>query len=409
MKILLYGINYAPELTGIGKYSGELAEWLSNKGHEVQAVTAPPYYPEWQVQAGFSSINYSTETLNGVKVTRCPVYIPKNPGLLKRMIHLISFALGSAPVVLSKYFWKPDIVICVVPSLFCAPAAILLSALRGCSSIVHVQDFEVDAMLGLEMASEGFFLKVARWYERFALLKAARVSTISASMIKRAVSKGVPADRLMLFPNWSEVSRFLSVSSNEVASLKQRLCLSKERKICLYSGNIGDKQGLEDVVTVANSFREEPVEFVFVGQGAGLDRLVSLANELELDNVRFLPLQPYEDLPTLLSMADCHLVVQKKGVADAVLPSKLTNILAAGGHALITAEPDTELSCLCREHPGIAELVCPEDVDAIEVGIRKVLAKDSKNDIAQQYAKAYLDKETVLAEFETTLSGLIEY
>jgi colanic acid biosynthesis glycosyl transferase WcaI len=28
MKILLYGINFAPELTGIGKYTGELTAWL---------------------------------------------------------------------------------------------------------------------------------------------------------------------------------------------------------------------------------------------------------------------------------------------------------------------------------------------------------------------------------------------
>ena len=49
MKVLLYGINYAPELTGIGKYSGEMAEWLSQLGHDVRVVTAPPYYPEWKV------------------------------------------------------------------------------------------------------------------------------------------------------------------------------------------------------------------------------------------------------------------------------------------------------------------------------------------------------------------------
>ena len=39
MKILIYGINYAPELTGIGKYSAELAEWMAAHGHEVSVVT----------------------------------------------------------------------------------------------------------------------------------------------------------------------------------------------------------------------------------------------------------------------------------------------------------------------------------------------------------------------------------
>ena len=49
MRILIHGINFSPELTGIGKYSGEMAEWLVAQGHEVRVVTAPPYYPEWRV------------------------------------------------------------------------------------------------------------------------------------------------------------------------------------------------------------------------------------------------------------------------------------------------------------------------------------------------------------------------
>ncbi|STD27602.1 glycosyl transferase family protein [Enterobacter asburiae] len=46
MKILVYGINYSPELTGIGKYTGEMVEWMASQGHDVRVITAPPYYPE---------------------------------------------------------------------------------------------------------------------------------------------------------------------------------------------------------------------------------------------------------------------------------------------------------------------------------------------------------------------------
>jgi len=49
VKILIHGINFSPELTGIGKYTGEMAEWLTLRGHELRVVTAPPYYPQWQV------------------------------------------------------------------------------------------------------------------------------------------------------------------------------------------------------------------------------------------------------------------------------------------------------------------------------------------------------------------------
>lgn len=84
--------------------------------------------------------------------------------------------------------------------------------------------------------------------------------------------------------------------------------------------------------------------------------------------MQFFPLQSYDALPALLKMGDCHLVVQKRGAADAVLPSKLTNILAVGGNAVITAEAYTELGQLCETFPGIAVCVEPESVEALVAG-----------------------------------------
>lgn len=61
MRILVYGINYSPELTGIGKYTGEMVEWMAREGHEVRVITAPPYYPQWKVGEQYSSWRYRRE------------------------------------------------------------------------------------------------------------------------------------------------------------------------------------------------------------------------------------------------------------------------------------------------------------------------------------------------------------
>lgn len=70
--------------------------------------------------------------------------------------------------------------------------------------------------------------------------------------------------------------------------------------------------------------------FLLVGEGAGKPALVERAARLGLSNLGFAPLQPWEQVPALLASAAVHLVIQKRGAADAVLPSKLTNILAVG-------------------------------------------------------------------------------
>lgn len=114
-------------------------------------------------------------------------------------------------------------------------------------------------------------------------------------------------------------------------------------------------------------------------------------------------MQPYDKLPALLHLADCHLVIQKRGAADAVLPSKLTNILAAGGNAVITAENDTELGQLCQMNPGIATCVEPESVPALIAGITEALSLPEYNAIARNYAESTFEKENVLSQFVVDL------
>ncbi|GJL45489.1 TPA: colanic acid biosynthesis fucosyltransferase WcaI [Citrobacter farmeri] len=405
MKILVYGINYSPELTGIGKYTGEMVEWMAREGHEVRVITAPPYYPQWKVGERYSAWRYRREE-GDATVWRCPLYVPKQPSTLKRLLHLGSFALSSFFPLMAQRRWKPDRIIGVVPTLFCTPGMRLLAKLSGARTLLHIQDYEVDAMLGLGLAGNGKAGKVAKLataFERSGLHNVDNVSTISRSMMNKAQEKGVAAEKVIFFPNWSEVSRFQNVNDGEVIALRQQLGLPEDKKIILYSGNIGEKQGLENVIAAAEQLREQPLIFAIVGQGGGKARLEKMARERNLQNILFFPLQPYEALPALLKMGDCHLVIQKRGAADAVLPSKLTNILAVGGNAVITAEPETELGQLCESYPEIAVCVEPESVDALVAGIAQALAMPKNNTVAREYAERTLDKENVLRQFITDI------
>src|SRR5829696_8746548 len=100
-RLLLQGINYRPDVIGISKYNSETAEWFVGRGWDVLAVTAPPYYPAWARQAGYSYLQYKREYLDGVQIIRCPIYVPRKPSGLRRLLHLASYAATSFPSVLA--------------------------------------------------------------------------------------------------------------------------------------------------------------------------------------------------------------------------------------------------------------------------------------------------------------------
>lgn len=407
MKLLVYGINYAPELTGIGKYTGEMAPWLTDAGVEVKVVTASPYYPNWKVAVGYSSKVYRKEVLDGVGVIRCPLYVPSSPTTVSRLLHLLSFAFSSFLAVLTQIVWRPDVIVVVEPSLFCAPGALLLGKLTGAKTVLHIQDYEIDALFGLGMMRQGRIAKLAFAVERWLIARFDRVSTISYSMLNRAKAKGVKDENTLFFPNWVDTD-FITPEVDGT-DYRVKWGFTEEQKLVLYSGNLGKKQGLEIVLEAAQLLKDiKSVQFLVVGQGAHRPELERLAEQKQLNNLHFKDLVPYEELPELMAMADIHLVVQKKGAADAVLPSKLTSILSAGGHSLITAEKGTELGLLVEKYPGIAECVEPESLDEFVKGLNRLLESDTKstNKVARDYAVSELRRDAVLTRFNQDIHEL---
>ncbi|MFT5308501.1 MAG: colanic acid biosynthesis glycosyl transferase WcaI [Flavobacteriales bacterium] len=407
MKITLVSLNYSPELTGIGKYNGEMSPWFAAAGDSVDAVCAPPYYPEWRVHAGYSGLSYCTSVENGVRVTRCPLYVPAQPSTIKRLLHLASFAFTSGLALFAKVFKRPDVVFVVEPTLFTVPSSLLFCKLVGAKCVLHIQDYEVDAMFGLGMAGKaGFLASTAYKVERWLMRRFDAVSTISFSMMAKAEQKGVDPKRLVFFPNWSDTT-FVHPGVDG-SRLRRSWGVTESQKVVLYAGNIGAKQGLELVLDAAERYISQPdIRFFLVGSGAYATELQGMAAQRGLSNVEFKPLQAWEDVPAMLAMADVHLVVQRKGAADAVLPSKLTNILSAGGNAVITAEADTELGRLVNEYPGIYSCVEPENVESFCQGLETELAKSGVNSVAREYAEKNLNKEAILGRFREDLLSLL--
>lgn len=404
MRILIVSINYAPELTGVGKYTGEMAEWLGTNGHDVRVVTAPPYYPEWHVAKGYASWAYRMEDAGGVRIWRCPLWVPSKPSGLKRILHLASFAISSFPVMLRQLLWRPDLVIAIEPPLFCAPSAWLCARLSGGKAWLHIQDFEVDAAFELGILRARWLRRVVAYLESMLMRRFDRVSTISHNMKQRLTRKKVSTEKTVLFSNWVDVAAIFP--QPEPSAMRKELSIPDNVAVALYSGNMGEKQGLEIVLEAAAQLEgEEAIHFVMCGEGAARDRLQK--KYAGLKNVRWLPLQPLERLNDLLNMANIHLLPQKSGAEDLVMPSKLTGMLASGRPVVATANIGSQIEQVVRSCGIVVE---PDNIEQFRDAVLR-LAKDealaaSLGKQGRAYALNHLDRNTIMQEFDERIRGL---
>ncbi|HTX42396.1 MAG TPA: glycosyltransferase WbuB [Acidobacteriaceae bacterium] len=408
MRILLHGLNYAPELTGIGKYSGEMMEWLAERGHEVRVVTAPPYYPAWKVRGDYRWWAYRREiSPAGSRITRCPLWVPREPRGLSRMIHLGSFALSSIPPMLAMAGWSPDVVITVEPTFFSAPMTLLTAALCGAASWLHIQDFEVDAAFDLGiLPRHGPVHALALSWEKTMLRLFRHISSISPNMVKRIAAKGADPSKAVLFPNWVDTEAVYPMRGRN--GFRDQLGLKDEQVVLLYSGNMGMKQNLEVLPQLARELAgRDDLHFVFCGEGAFRPQLEQLT--AGLGNVSLLPLQPLERLNELLNAADIHLLPQSGRAADLVMPSKLTGMLASGRPVIATVAAGTQVAH-AMEGCGIA--VDPGDHAALRGAVECLAAdrglRERMGEAARQYAVLHLGREEVLRRFEAEMVTLVK-
>lgn len=411
LKILLISYNYAPELTGIGKYNTEFCEYLVEQGYQVDVITGFPYYPNWHLFKGYQNSFYEGEEIQGVKVIRCPVYIPAEPSGLKRMVMDFSFYCSTLlmiikKVVLGKTF---DVVFVPSPSFLMGIHILMLRFFCGKTKFVyHIQDLQIDAALELGMIKNAWLKNGLIKLEQLILEKSSIVSTISDGMKAKISLKSTLVKDVYVMPNWVDDKVIYPCEINHFTI--SELGIPADKKIFFYSGSIGEKQGLEVLLSVAPKLALACPDLVFIISGSGpyKAQLQSEVVRKGISSILFIDLQPTYIFNQLLNYVDCHIIIQKKQAADLLLPSKLTNILAVGGLSIITAEPETSLFEIVQKN-NLGLVIEPENEDSLLESIQRVytslaINKDSemileiKNN-AKAYAAKHLNKKSIIDSF----------
>lgn len=324
MRITILGLNYSPEPTGNAPYTASLAEGLKAAGHSVYVVTGYPHYPEWTVKQGYTGWTHS-ETVNGVQVKRLRHHVPRKPTALGR-IHLeLSFGLR----LLCTGWGSPDVVLVISPALFSCAFAILRIKLipRGPAVGIWIQDLYSRGVVETGTGG-GRVGRIASAVESKILRSADGVAAIHERFKRHMVgSLRVPEQRVEVIRNWTHLPAAPTAGLKE---MREQLGWQSDDVVVLHAGNMGKKQGLENVVEAARiaDSRGSAVRFVLMGDGNQRQNLERRAHGIT--RISFVDPLPGNEFQLALAAADVLLVNELPGVKDMAVPSKLTSYFNAG-------------------------------------------------------------------------------
>ncbi|MCC7162375.1 MAG: WcaI family glycosyltransferase [Anaerolineae bacterium] len=403
MKLLVIGMNYAPEQTGIAPFTTELCEHLTRRGHTVTVATTFPHYPEWKTHECYAGMFAHTERRNGVTLKRKWVMLPRRASALGRVLYDTLLGLGALLSGLPG--GQYDLILGVAPPIQVGVAARLLARRHGVPYVMWVQDLALEAAMSVGMMRASALVRAAKRVEQWTYDGAARVLVVARSFMENLAHKGVPDAKLRYLPDWVD-AKFIGGGTNG-NGFRRSVGLDDDSFVVLHSGNMGAKQQLQNVLNAARELGSQPnIAFVLVGEGSEKDGLITHARRDGLRNVLFLPLVPRDELPHLMATADLLVLNQHPDMVEGVIPSKLLTYMAAARPIVVAAHPDSEAARQVQA-AGCGVWVEPNQPKALAHAVselaRDPAARQRLGERGRQFVGEYFSRERLLRAYETEL------
>lgn len=400
MKILLIGVNCAPEISGIAPYTTAMAAGLKAAGHDVRIITGIPHYPQWTNYTNFRGLT-RMETIQGVKVRRVRHVIGSGGMGLSRIAQELTFGLGA----MFSPWGRPDVVLCVSPALISTGMQVLRGRLPGQPPVaVWVQDLYSNG--AREIGGSNVKGRLLESIES-RILKAADGVLVIHDRFRRHVVDDLGVDEAKVFVsrNWSHIDTTISV---DVAELRRKY-FGDATVVALHTGNMGNKQYLENIVEAARLADEQGSDVVFglVGNGSRREALEELGQGIE--HLVFVPSLDDDEYAAILQCADVLLVNEKPGLRESAVPSKLTSYFVQRKPVVAATETDSATSDEVRA-AGAGPIITPGDPALLLRTVQEMAGSPEQarqfGESAGRYAVENLTEESAVQRVSGWLTSL---
>lgn len=389
-EILILSNYFYPEPTGSAPPISDLAVWLAENGLKPSVLTARPSYPKSKVYKGYADGERDREEYSGVRIRRIPSIVPKSRGILGRLVAETSFALSALSHKRRRY----RVVVCVCPSIFIVSIANIFRRKHG-NTIAIVHDIQSGLGSNLSYSILQTPFRILRWIEVWSFNRCNKLIAVSDAMAEELRRIGI-IQPIVVIPPQVDVREILPTEEHS-------------RRLIVYSGNLGRKQGLNQVVDLAAELlrRGSSTSILIRGEGSERANLERQVAEKNLVNVSFSGLTPRSEISESLGLAALHLVPQDPHGVNFALPSKIFSIMAARRAYVATAYPQTPLEIITRESKA-GVCVPPGDpisfANAVEALLNDQAARLELARAGRLYVERVVDREVVCTRILKVIS-----
>lgn len=333
-RILLLTQWFDPEPTFKGLV---FARELVRQGFEVEVVTGFPNYPGGKIYPGYRLKLLQREVIDGVQITRVPLYPNHDQSAIKRVLNYLSFAASSLlyGLFVAK---RADVIYAYHPPLTVGLTASLIRLCRRIPVVYDIQDMWPDTLRATGMINNPHALNAVESVCQWVYRRVDHLVVLSPGFKRMLTQRGVPERKVEVIYNWADEAALAAPQGQLPASFP-----GSEHFRIVFAGNMGKAQALDAVLDAAALLqkRGSRVCFVMLGGGVEVGLLKQRAAQQQLRNVVFLPPVPMAEVGTLLSAADALLVhLRKDPLFKITIPSKTQAYMAVGKPLLMAVDGD---------------------------------------------------------------------
>lgn len=319
MKILIISQYFYPENFRIN----DLALELKKRGHDITVLTGLPNYPRGEYFDGYKRNQNCDEIWHEIPIYRCNLRARKT-GSLNLIRNYISFVFQANKKIKELNDEVFDIIyVFEVSPITVALPAIKFKKKKKIPIVINIQDLWPENIIAVTRINNIFVISIINVMVRYIYIHCDLILAASKSFvpnIQKYLKKNI--DKVKFWPQFAVVHK---------EEKKVQLFNANDFNI-VFTGNIGEAQGLDIVVEAAKKLKDTKIKWQLIGDGRNVQQLRQKVKEYQLEDiVIFHGRKPEKEIPQYLANANAALLILKPDpVFEMTLPAKLQTYMACG-------------------------------------------------------------------------------